>query len=97
MAYEIACTYFVFEVLRDSLLTISHSFIFDSSLLIKSQLLLLFSEQFMEVDRVVSSAYIVKLNTALAALMSFTYIMNRSGPNIDPCGTPMESGAYGDR
>ena len=80
----------------DSLLTISHSFIFDSSLLMKSQLLL-FSEQFMEVDRVVSSAYIVQLNISLAAVMSFTYIMNRSGPNIDPCGTPMECGAYGDR
>ena len=45
----------------------------------------------------VSSAYIVQLNISLAAVMSFTYIMNRSGPNIDPCGTPMEIGAYGDR
>ena len=93
--------YLVFEVLRDSLLTINHSFFCDrpSSLLIKSQLLLLllFSEQFMEVDRVVSSAYIVKLNISRAAVMSLTYIMNRSGPNIDPCGTPMESVAYGDR
>ena len=48
-------------------------------------------------DKVVSSAYIVKLNISLVAVMSLTYIMNRSGPNTDPCGTPMESGAYRDR
>ena len=39
--------------------------------------------------RVVSSAYKIKLNLSLAICKSLMYIINRSGPRIDPWGTPV--------
>ena len=41
-----------------------------------------------EPDRVVSSAYEMKLNILQALEMSFRYIKKRSGPSTEPCGTP---------
>ena len=39
--------------------------------------------------KVVSSAYIKKLNKLLELGISFIYIKNKSGPSVDPCGTPL--------
>ena len=41
----------------------------------------------MVLNKVVSSAYIIKLNILLAFGISFMYIINNKGPRIDPCGT----------
>ena len=43
----------------------------------------------MVLNKVVSSAYIIKLIILLAFGKSFMYIINNKGPRIDPCGTPM--------
>ena len=44
-------------------------------------------------DRVVSSAYIMKLNSRLAFGKALTYMINSRGPRRDPCGTPVEMGS----
>ena len=36
-----------------------------------------------------SSAYIINLKRSLESAMSLIYIINRSGPKIDPWGTPV--------
>ncbi len=41
------------------------------------------------VERVVSSAYIIKLNKLLALPISLTYMIKRRGPSMDPLGTPV--------
>ena len=41
-------------------------------------------------SRLVSSAYKIHLKNMLTSGMSCMYIRKRSGPNIDPCGTPVE-------
>ena len=46
----------------------------------------------MVLNSVVSSAYNIYLKSSLAFGMSFIYIKKRSGPSIDPCGTPVERG-----
>ena len=72
-----------------SLLTISHSLIFVNSLL--SPIASWPSpNEFVVVTSVVSSSYIIHLNTLLEKTMSFTYIVNNNGPNIEPCGTPVK-------
>ena len=43
-------------------------------------------------ERVVSSAYIINLNIWLASGNSFMYIMKRSEPSMEPCGTPVVIG-----
>ena len=40
--------------------------------------------------KLVSSAYKIHLKIVLTSGMSFMYIRKRSGPNIDPCGTPVK-------
>ena len=42
--------------------------------------------------RVVSSAYIMKLNMLLASEKSFIYIIHSNGPRIEPFGTPVVIG-----
>ena len=43
----------------------------------------------MDVDRAVSSAYIIQLNNFVALGRSLMYIIKSNGPRIDPCGTPV--------
>ena len=43
----------------------------------------------MVLNKVVSSAYIIKLNIWLAFEKSLMYIINNKGPRTDPCGTLM--------
>ena len=38
------------------------------------------------------SAYIIYLNVSHEFGKSFIYIKNKSGPKIEPCGTPVEMG-----
>ena len=40
-------------------------------------------------NNVVSSANIMNLNELLEWMISFIYIMNNKGPNIEPWGTPI--------
>ena len=42
----------------------------------------------MVLNKVVSLAYIIKLNILLALGKLSMYIINNKGPRIDPCGTP---------
>ena len=49
------------------------------------------------VNKVVSSAYIINLNTLLENTISFMYNVNKTGPNIDPCGTPVNISALSDK
>ena len=74
---------------NESLLTISHSLIFVNSLLspVSSWPS---PNAFVVVTSVVSSAYIIHLNTLLEKTMSFIYIVNNKGPSIEPCGTPVK-------
>ena len=44
-------------------------------------------------DRVVSSAYIMKLNSRLAFGKSLMYMISNRGPRIEPRGTPVEMGS----
>ena len=79
-------------VFIDSLLIVNHSFIFMSSLFIESHnsmSLLLSVNLFRVLDRVVSSAYMMKSKSLLACGKSFIYQIKRRGPKIDPCGTPV--------
>ena len=84
--------YLVFSTLRDSLLILSQSFILHNSLFIMSAKLLVGSANFkvnMDVDRAVSSAYIIQLNNFVALGRSLMYIIKSSGPRIGPCSTPV--------
>ena len=81
---------------NDSLFTMSHSFTLANSLLIPSANLCLLNA-FVVVNKVVSSAYIIHLNTLLENTISFMYNVNKSGPNIDPCGTPVNISALSDK
>ena len=45
-----------------------------------------------EANRLVSSANKEKLNRLEIKGKSLIYIINRSGPNIEPCGTPQLMG-----
>ena len=79
---------------NDNLLILSHSIIFRTSSFTADSVLLfgiLSLKDLMVLNKVVSSAYIIKLNILLAFGKSFMYkiIINNKGPRIDPCGTPM--------
>ena len=80
-------------VFINSLLIVNHSFIFMSSLYFieshNSMSLLLSVNLFRVLDRVVSSAYMMKSKSLLACGKSFIYKIKRRGPKIDPCGTPV--------
>ena len=49
-----------------------------------------FNDILSEFSKLASSAYKIYLKNVLTSGMSFIYIRKRSGPNIDPCGTPVE-------
>ena len=77
---------------NDNLLILNHSIIFRISSF-TADLVLLFGilslQDLMVLNKMVSSAYIIKLNILLAFGKSFMYIINNKGPRIDPCGTQM--------
>ena len=50
----------------------------------------------MVLDKVVSSAYIIKSNFFVDSGKSFIYMINNNGPRIDPCGTPIVKGKISD-
>ena len=81
-------TNFVFLTFNDNLLTANQSEIFAYWLFISRGAP---TEIWIVLKSVVSSAYDIYLKVSLAFGVSFMYIKNRSGPNIDPCGTPVES------
>ena len=77
----------------------SHSIILESSSLIKvcvSTLLCSLLNELMVLDKVVSSAYIIKSNCLVDSEKSFIYMINNKGPIIDPCGTPIGKGKISD-
>ena len=77
---------------NDNLLILNHSIIFRISSF-TADLVLLFGilslQDLMVLNKMVSSAYIIKLNILLAFGKSFMYIINNKGPRIAPCGTQM--------
>ena len=83
-------TNFVFLTFNDNLLTASKSGIF-ANWLFRSRGTP--TEIWIVLKSVVPSAYSKYLKASLAFGMQFTYIKNRSGPNIDLCGTPVERGS----
>ena len=50
----------------------------------------------MVLDKVISSAYIIKSNFLVDSEKSFIYMINNKGPIIDPCGTPIVKGKISD-
>jgi hypothetical protein len=80
--------YLDFFTVKDSLLMFSHSFILFSSIFKWcSTSLGHMSIDWIVVNKVLSSAYIIYLNVSHEFDKSVTYIKNKSGPHIDPCGT----------
>ena len=77
--------YLVLSLFRNSLFALNHlKTLFSSKLAVwKSSFMLL-----CEKNRFVSSANIMGSNILDTLHKSFTYIMKRSGPKIDPWGTP---------
>ena len=87
--------YFDLSLFSDSLFMFSHSIILKSSSLIKvcvSTFLSSLLNVLMVLDKVVSSAYIIKSNFLVDSQKSFIYMTNNKGPRIDPCGTPIVKG-----
>ena len=83
--------YFDLPLFSDSLFMFSHSIILESSSLIKVCVSTFFSfllNVLMVLDKVVSSAYIIKSNFFVDSGKSCIYMINNNGPRIDPCGTP---------
>ena len=85
---------FLFDLalFSDSLFMFSHSITLESSSLIKvcvSTLLCSLLNVFMVLDKVVSSAYIIKSNCLVGSVKSFLYMIHNKGPIIEPCGTPI--------
>ena len=71
----------------DNLFIFSHSFTLDSSLLIeihRSMLTFRSVNAFKVLDKLVSSAYMMKLKILVALGKSFIYRTNNNGPEIDP-------------
>ena len=92
MIFQISYNYLDLCTFSDNLFIFSQSFILVSSLFIavfKSWSCSLLDSLFRLLDRVVSSAYIIKSNRLLACEKSFMYKMNSSGPRMEPCGTPV--------
>ena len=84
--------YFDLSLFSDSLFMHSHSIIVESSSLIKvcvSTFLSSLLNVLMVVDKVVSSAYIIKSNFLVDSQKSFIYMINNKGPRIDPRGTQL--------
>ena len=82
--------YLDFFIFKDSLLIFSHSFsLFNSVFKCCSISLKHEFKDWIVVNKVVSSAYITYLNVLLDFCKSFMYITKRSGPIMDPYGTPV--------
>ena len=91
--------YFDLFLFSDSLFMFSHSITLESSSLIKvcvSTLLCSLLNELMVLDKVVSSAYIIKSNFLVDSEKSFIYMINNKGPRIDPYGTPIVKGKISD-
>ena len=92
--------YFDLFLFSDSLfIMFSHSIILESSSLIKvcvSTLLCSLLNELMVLDKVISSAYIIKSNFLVDSEKSFIYMINNKGPRIDPCGTLIVKGKISD-
>ena len=72
---------------KDSLFTLSHSSIPHNYLFKRhsnSKFSIGLTDRGIVHDRVVSSAYIIKLNSRLAFGKSLMYMINNRGPRIDP-------------
>ena len=83
-------------MLSDSLLILSQTQFFSNSLFNKTLIFSLLSRLLKSLNlakSVLSSAYDMILNISLAFVKSFRYMMNKSGPRIDPCG-PHEHGFF---
>ena len=81
---------------KDSLFTLSHSSIphnYLFSLHSNSTISFGLTDRGTVRDRVVSSAYIMKLNSQLAFGKSLMYMISNRGPRIEPRGTPVEMGS----
>ena len=85
---------FVLSTLRGKLVTTSQSEILDSSRLIKFDTWFTswFTSWVNVLVNVVSSAYKMKLRRSLIVCISFIYITNNKGHNIEPRGTPVSKG-----
>ena len=86
--------YLVLETLRDNLLTANQSVTFFISLSIPRDIESIVCSWSKEREtngqmRVVSSAYVINVNFSEMVCISLTYKMKRSGPKMDPCGTPV--------
>ena len=82
-------------MLSDSLLIFSQTHFFSNSLFNKTLIFSLLSRLLKSLSlakSVKSSAYDMILNISLAFVKSFRYMMNKSEPRIDPCGTPILTG-----
>ena len=77
---------FSFLTFRESLLAYNHLYISANSLFIFWLCPSKDSNLFNVLDKVVSSANIINLKRSLESAMSLIYIINRSGPKIDPWG-----------
>ena len=85
--------YLDFFIFKDSLLMFSHLFtLFNYVLKCCSISLVLEFKDWIVVNRVVSSAYITYLNVLLDFGGSLMYITNKSGPIMEPYGTPVVIG-----
>ena len=78
---------FVLVAFTDNLLALNQFVTSHNSLLTTSILLLIF---LCEYKMVVSSANKMKSSTFDVYVISLTYNIKRSGPSIEPCGTPHE-------
>src|ERR1043165_1836489 len=75
----------VFTRFSDNLLALNHSPTNFSSILI---VFTSTSIDLFDMNTLVSSANMIKWRSDEAFEISFTYIKNSRGPNIEPCGTP---------
>ena len=83
---------FCFVYINDSLFAVSQSVtLFISLFIVSDAFAMLLLESVMnedsELKRVVSSAYVMKINSLLDLCMSFMNIMKSNGPRMEPCGT----------
>ena len=85
--------FFIFFIFKDSLFIFRHSFtLFNYVFKCYSIYLVHEFKDWIVVNRVVSPAYITYLNVLLDFGRSLMYITKRSGPIMEPCGTPVVIG-----
>jgi len=79
---------FVFLMFKESLFTLNHSCtLHNSSLIFLKRFDMLLSDK----NKFMSSANIIEFSFFDALHRSLIYIINRSGPSIEPCRTPQET------